>query len=185
MRLLGISGTIIGAKTGIVVKKILEEVERKYLDIEVEYLDMMDYDVDFCDGRDVNTYSEDTKKVIEMVSSADFYIIGTPIFQGSIPGVLKNLFDLINPNDLRNKVMGFVANGGTYQHYLVIENQLKPIAGFFRAFVAPSYVYVNRDHFNEKNELSDPEVLQRISYLADEIVHMQKSLKKEYVKVND
>ncbi|PAE26582.1 MULTISPECIES: NAD(P)H-dependent oxidoreductase [Bacillaceae] len=185
MKLLGISGTIIGAKTGIVVKKVLEEVELKYPDIEVEYLDMMDYDVQFCDGRDPNTYSEDTKKVIEMVSSADFYIIGTPIFQGSIPGVLKNLFDLINPNDLRNKVMGFTANGGTYQHYLVIENQLKPIAGFFRAFVAPSYVYANRDHFNEKNELSDPDVLQRISHLADEVVHMQKTLKKEYAQVNE
>lgn len=182
MKLLGISGTIIGYKTGIVVQKVLDEVRNKYPDIEVEYLDMMDYDIQFCDGRDPSTYSEDTKKVIEMVSSADFYIIGTPIFQGSITGVLKNLFDLINPESFRNKVMGFVANGGTYQHYLVIENQLKPIAGFFRAYVAPGYVYAQTNHFNQQNVLVDSDVLDRISNLADEVVHMQKSLKQEHIK---
>lgn len=73
--------------------------------------------------------------------------------------------------------MGFVATGGTFQHYLVIENQLKPIAGFFRAFVAPGYVYVNNDHFNKDNEIIDQEVLNRITDLAKEVVFMQEALK--------
>ncbi|AIM17042.1 MULTISPECIES: NADPH-dependent FMN reductase [Neobacillus] len=183
MKLVGISGTLIGAKTGILVKKVLEEVKQNHPEIEVEYLDLMDYDIQFCDGRSLSAYSEDTRTVIEKVSAADFYIIGTPIFQGSITGALKNLFDLIHPNDFRNKVMGFVANGGTYQHYLVIENQLKPIAGFFRAFVAPSYVYANNDHFNKQNEIVDSDLLDRISRLAEEVVHMQKALKADYSQV--
>lgn len=177
MKLLGISGTIIGAKPRIVVEKVLDEVKKNHPEIEVELLDLRDYDVQFCDGRNPSTYNEDTKKVIDIVSSADFYIIGTPIFNGSITGPLKNLIDLINPKDFRNKVMGFIATGGTYQHYLVIENQLKPIAGFLRAFVAPGYVYANNDHFNQQNELVDQEVLQRVSALAEEVVFMQKALK--------
>lgn len=87
------------------------------------------------------------------------------------------MFDLINPKDFRNKVIGFVATGGTYQHYLVIENQLKPIAGFFRAFVAPGYVYVNNNHFNKENEIIDAEVHTRITSLAKEVVFMQEALK--------
>lgn len=185
MKLLGISGTIIGAKTGIVVRKVLEDVKKKYPDIEVEVLDLMDYDVEFCDGRPAEKYSADTRTVIDKVSSADFYVIGTPIFQGSIPGPLKNLFDLIHPDAFRHKVMGFAANGGTYQHFLVIENQLKPIAGYFRAFVAPSYVYANYDHFNRENEIIDEDLLNRISSLADEVVHMQMSLKGSHAKVVD
>lgn len=185
MKLLGISGTIIGAKTGIVVRKVLEEVTKKYPDIEVEMLDMMDYNVEFCDGRPAEKYSDDTRAVIEKVSSADFYVIGTPIFQGSIPGVLKNLFDLIHPAAFRNKVMGFVANGGTYQHFLVIENQLKPIAGYFRAFVAPYHVYATFDHFNLENEIVDEDLLNRISILADEVAHMQRSLKGNPVEMAD
>lgn len=177
MKLLGISGTITGSKTRVLVQQVLEEIKRNHPGVEVEFLDMKDYDVQFCDGRDPAAYTGDTKKVIDMVSSSDFYIMGTPIFQGSITGVLKNLFDLIPPQVFRNKVMGFVATGGTYQHYLVIENQLKPIAGYFRAFVTPGYVYAHNDHFNKQNELADPEVVERVKQLADEVVHMQQALK--------
>lgn len=183
MKLIGISGTIIGAKTSIVVQKVLEEVKKHHPNVEIELLDLREYDVQFCDGRNPSTYTGDTKKVLDIIQSADFYIIGTPIFQGSLSGPLKNLFDLINPKDIRNKVMGFVATGGTYQHYLVIENQLKPIAGFFRAFVAPGYVYVNNDHFNKDNEIIDQEVLNRITDLAKEVVFMQEALKSSEKKL--
>ena len=177
MKLLGISGTIIGAKTSIVVQKVLEEAKKYQPDLEVELLDLRDYEVQFCDGRHPSNYNEDTKKALDIIHSADFYIIGTPIFQGSLSGPLKNLFDLINPKDLRHKVIGFIATGGTYQHFLVIENQLKPIAGFFRAFVAPGYVYVNNDHFNRENEIIDTDVRNRITSLAHEVVFMQNALK--------
>lgn len=177
MKLLGISGTIVGSKTAIAVKAVLDVVRREFPDVDVEWLDMRDYNVQFCDGRDPMTYTGDTKKVIDLVMEADFYVIGTPVFQASITGVLKNLFDLVPVSGWYQKVMGFVATGGTYQHYLMVENQLKPIAGFFRAYVAPSYVYLHDDHFNDKKEIADPDVLQRIERLAREIVHMQRSLK--------
>ncbi|ABO68503.1 NADPH-dependent FMN reductase [Geobacillus thermodenitrificans] len=177
MKLLGISGTLVGTKTCILVEQVLVEAKRICPEVDIQLLDLKDYQVEFCDGRQQSSYNEDTQKVIELVSVADCYVIGTPIFQGSITGALKNLFDLISPQALRHKVMGFVANGGTYQHYLVIENQLKPIASFFRAFVAPGSVYAHTDHFNEKNELVDPEVRERVAQLAWEVVHMHWSLK--------
>lgn len=179
MKLLAISGTIIGSKTLHVLKKVLEEAKTYDSEIEAELLDMKQYEVQFCDGRDPSAYTGDTKKVIDKVCSADAYIIGTPIFQGSITGVLKNLFDLIPVSTMRKKVIGFVATGGTYQHYLVVENQLKPIAGYFRSYIAPGYVYVHSDHFNEVNEITDEEILTRITNLAHEVVFMQKALKSE------
>lgn len=177
MKLLGISGTIVGSKTAIAVNHVLEIVKQSYPEIETELLDMKRYDVQFCDGRDPAAYTGDTRKVIDLVASADFYVIGTPIFQSSITGVLKNLFDLVPVDTFNGKVMGFVATGGTFQHYLVVENQLKPIAGFFRAYVAPHYVYLHDSHYNEKKEIADPDVLQRLDRLAHEIVFMQQRLK--------
>ncbi|GEN35424.1 NADPH-dependent FMN reductase [Aneurinibacillus danicus] len=177
MKLLGISGTILGAKTAILVEKVLHAARENHSNIEVEMLDLRHYNVQFCDGRDPSFYNEDTQKVIEIVSQADFYLIGSPIFNGSMPAPLKNLFDLIPPSVFRYKVMGFVANGGTYQHYLVVENQLKPIVGYLRAYVAPSYVYANTNHFNHENEIVDEDVLERIQNLANELVHMQQGLK--------
>lgn len=176
MKLLGISGSLTGSKTLVTVKKVLEEVGRKDPDIETVLLDIKQYDIQFCDGRDPIQYSGDTRSVIDIVCSADFYVIGTPIFQASLSGALKNLFDLIPVQTFRNKVIGFVATGGTYQHYLVIENQLKPIAGYFRSFVAPSYVYAHNEHFNKNNEIIDQDVVNRISYLAEELIFMQRAL---------
>ncbi|MEH7121002.1 NAD(P)H-dependent oxidoreductase [Neobacillus vireti] len=183
MKLLGISGTITGTKTKVIVEKVLEEVKKNHPEVEIELLDLKQFDVQFCDGRDPSTYTGDTKKVIDIVKEADFYVIGTPIFQGSLTGALKNLFDLVPPQDFRHKVMGFVATGGTYQHYLVIENQLKPIAGYLRAYVAPGSVYAHNDHFNKQNAIIDEDVLRRITSLSEEVVNMQKALnttEKEY-----
>ncbi|GIP31039.1 NADPH-dependent FMN reductase [Paenibacillus sp. J2TS4] len=177
MKLVGISGTISGSKTLITVQAVLDEVRRNYPEVEIELLDLKQYNVQFCDGRDPAAYTGDTKTVIDIVSSGDFFLIGTPIYQASLTGALKNLFDLVPVSVFHHKVMGFVATGGTYQHYLVIENQLKPIAGFFRAFVAPSYVYVHNEHFNGHNEISDKGILERIRNLAHELVLMQKQLK--------
>jgi FMN reductase len=43
-------------------------------------------------------YTGDTRVVLEKIMEADAYIIGTPVFQASIPGTLKNLFDLLPVN---------------------------------------------------------------------------------------
>lgn len=176
MKLLGISGTIIGEKTASAVKQVVEHAKLLDARLETDLLDLRDYKVEFCDGRQTAAYNEDTQKVIDAVLSADCYIIGTPIFQASLAAPLKNLFDLLPPTAFRNKVIGFVGTGGTYQHFLVIENQLKPIAGYFRAYTAPDYVYANRDHFDSTNRIVDSSVVERVEALAAQVLHMSKSL---------
>lgn len=177
LKILGISGTIIGEKTLSVVKHVIEHAGLLDSELETAILDLKDYKVEFCDGRHPSEYNDDTCKVIEMVMSADCFIIGTPIFQASLAGPLKNLFDLLPTTAFRNKVIGFIGTGGTYQHFLVIENQLKPIAGYFKAYTAPEYVYAHREHFNENNEVADPMILERIEVLAAQVIKMSKSLR--------
>lgn len=176
MKLLGVSGALFGSKTLVTVKRVLEEAKKIAPEIDAELLDMKNFEIQFCDGRHTSEYSMETQRVIEMVNSADCYVIGTPVYQASLSGALKNLFDLIPVDVFRKKVIGFVATGGTFQHYLVIENQLKPIAGYFRSFVSPSYVYAHSSHFNKDNQIVDNDILNRISYLAEEIIYMQKAL---------
>lgn len=176
MKLLGISGTIIGSKTLKVVEKALEEAKKAHPDIEVELLDLKQYNIEFCDGRKPSDYNEDTQKAIELVSSADAYIIGSPIFHGTFPGVLKNLLDLIAPEVFRHKVMGFIAAGGNDKHYLAIENQLKPVASYFQAYVATHFVFAHNKDFNEKNEVASPELLENIRNLADEVCKLHKAI---------
>lgn len=176
MKLLGISGTIIGSKTEVAVKKTLEYMNE---DITVEFINLKDYDLEFCDGRPISQYNSDTQELIGKICVADAYIFGTPIFQGSFTGALKNLFDLIPPRAMKHKVVGFIATGGTFQHYLVVENQLKPIAGYFRSYIAPGNVYLNDSHFNSNKEIIDEDVIFRLKELAVEMEFMQKQLDKK------
>lgn len=173
MKLLGVSGTIVGAKTAVLVNTTLEKIKEKNPHIDIEFLDLRNYNMEFSDGRPVKEYNNDTQEIITKMLEADFYLLGTPVFNGSIPAPLKNLFDLIPPLALRHKVIGIVANGGTYQHHLMVENQLKPITGYLRAFTTPSYVYAQNSHFDSNNRIVDKDLLARISNLADELLHMQ------------
>lgn len=176
LKLLGISGTIVGAKTAVLVNEVLKEIKQLDHSITIDLLDLRDFDMQFSDGRPFEQYNEDTQTIIRKLEDADFFLFGSPVFNGSIPAPLKNIFDLMPPTSFRNKVMGFIANGGTYQHYLMVENQLKPIAGYLRAYTTPSYVYAHNSHFDQNNNIVDEEVKSRISILAEELVFMQKKI---------
>jgi FAD reductase [NAD(P)H] len=178
MKLLGISGSMQpNNRTRTLVSAVLQAAKARQDSVETELLDLSEYNVQFCDARNPSAYEGDTRTVIDKVMAADAYVIGTPIYQGSLSGSLKNLFDLVPPAVFRNKVIGCAANGGTYQHFLVIENQIKPILGYFHAYVTPGYIYAHNQHYNEKKEISDVEILTRIDLLAAEIVTMHEKLR--------
>jgi FMN reductase len=171
MRILGIAGSIVGSKTRTAVKRVLGNIKEKNSAIEVELLDLADYHVQFSDGRDYRDYEDDTKNVVEKIMSADAYIIGTPTFQASIPGTLKNLFDLLPVDVFKDKVIGVVATAGSAKHYLMVEHQLKPILNYMKAIVVPKYAFVEeRDYLN--GEIADDEVLFRLQHLAEDTLVM-------------
>ncbi|WP_181350227.1 NADPH-dependent FMN reductase [Thalassobacillus sp. CUG 92003] len=166
MKILLLNGTIVGDKT----KALLEEAEKFVTQLSDRYdthiLNLADYDLQFVDGRPNEEYNEDMQKLIQAIESADAYVIATPIFQGSIPGTLKNVFDAVSPLSMRYKPASIVANGGTQQHHLVIENQLKPILNYFRCLVTPNYVYTHTNHFSTQGELIDDDVINRLKEMA-------------------
>lgn len=170
MEILGISGTVIGSKTEIVVSKVIEEINEQNSQLNVELLDIRNFDIEICDGRPPEKYNEDTQRVVKMVSEADGYIIGTPVFHGSFPGALKNLLDLIPAEVFKEKPIGFVATGGSKRHYLMVENQLKPIASYFQSYIIPHYVFAHNSDFDQQNNIHSKELMQEIKKLSSELV---------------
>lgn len=166
MKVLFVDGTIIGSKTGIVLDTVEKYIKETGCGFDMERLSFADYDHQFVDGRPADDYNDDMKQLIRKFEEADGYVIATPVFQGSIPGVLKNAFDMLPPRTMRYKPVSIVANGGTYQHHLVVENQMKPILDYFRCLVTPNYVYTHRDHFDETGKIIDDNVHDRLKELA-------------------
>ncbi|MFJ7977535.1 hypothetical protein ACIQZI_17850 [Peribacillus sp. NPDC096379] len=66
MKLLGISGALIGAKTAISVNEVLTKAGQ-HPHIETELFDLKDYKVEFVDGRPFVAYNEDTRTVINKI----------------------------------------------------------------------------------------------------------------------
>ena len=177
MKLVGISGALIGAKTAIAVNGVLQAAKAANPEIEIELIDLRDYNVEFVIGKPLSEYNKDTQKVVNTIINADFYVFGTPVYQGSISGPLKNLFDHLPTTALQSKVTGMIVTAGSPMHYLVGDTQLKPILSFFKALVATKNVFVHNSCFNKENVIVEEDAVERINALAQELVEMQTKLK--------
>lgn len=174
MKLVGISGALAGYKTYTVVHKVLQAAKSFDSNVEIELIDIKDYDIEFVKGTPLSYYNADTVKVVDTILAADCLVIGTPIYQASISGALKNLLDHLPVDALLNKVTGLIATAGTDKHYLVLDYHLKPILSFLKGVVPDSSVYVLNDHFDEENEIHDANINRRIKKLGEEIIKLQK-----------
>ena len=176
MKLLGISGSLAGSKTAIAVKETLNIAKRQDGNLETELLDLKDYDVEMVKGYPLEKYNEDTQKVVKKILSADMLVIGTPIYQASISGVLKNLFDHIPQEAFDGKVVGMVATAGSEKHYLVSEYHLKPIIAFLKGTLPARNVFVHNSCFDETNKITNEDVLDRMEKMSQEMIKLQKAL---------
>lgn len=145
----------------------MNAIAEKYPEHEMTLIDLADYDVRFSDGRNYLEYEGDTKYVAQTMMEADVIFIGTPIFQASIPATLKNVFDLLPQNALMDKVVSILVTAGSAKHFLVAEQQLKPILAYMKAQIVPTYVFVEEQDFLRKQIIND-DVILRIERLVED-----------------
>ncbi|AVK84644.1 FMN reductase [Lysinibacillus sp. B2A1] len=169
MKIVALAGSIVGSKTKTAISKVVDILQEKYPAYEVTLLDLAEYNMAFSDGRNYLEYDGDTKYVTETIMAADALIIGTPTFQASIPATLKNIFDLLPVNAFRDKVVSMVVTAGTAKHYLMVEQQLKPILAYMKAHIVPTYVFIEEKDFLRKEIVND-DVLFRLERLTEDTV---------------
>lgn len=174
MKAVGLSGAIIGSKTAKSVEEVLAAINQYDENVETEMVDLRDYEVEFVRGIPFAEYNQDTQDVVNKINEADVLVIGTPIYQASIPGVLKNVFDHLAPNCFKGKVAGIVTNGGSEKHFLMSEYQLKPILSYFKAILPLNNVFLHTSCFGPNNEIINEEEKERIVKLAKELIDLKK-----------
>jgi len=122
--LLGISGSPREASTAFVIKEALKYATKRSK-AKTDYFSLEDKNVNFCIHCDYCIrekkgciYEDDMTEAYEKMEKADAFIIGTPVYNGSVSGQLKTFFDRCraivakNPDALKNKVGAGVAVGG-------------------------------------------------------------------------
>lgn len=91
---------------------------------------------------------DEAAAALRAIASADLLVAVTPVYKGSYTGLFKHLFDLLAPDALVGRPVLLAANGGSDRHALVVDHQLRPLFGFFRALTVPSAVYAAEADFD-------------------------------------
>lgn len=174
MKVVALSGSTVGSKTRTAIDYTTKKIIESYPEVEITLLDLTDYQLEFSDGRHYLDYTGDTKYVTEKVMEADALIIGTPIFQASIPGTLKNIFDLLPISAFRDKVVSMIVTAGSSRHFLIPEQQIKPILSYMKAQIVQTYVYIEEVDFYQK-EIINEDILFRIDRLVEDTIMLTKT----------
>ena len=174
--LLGIHGTVTNpGRLHQALESALAAAAAHDSSITTELLPLGDHQISFADGRPPEAYGDDTEKVFEQVTSADMYIIATPIFRASFTGALKNLLDHIPVEGMMGKACGLIGMGATDHHYLTVDTQLRPVLAWFGAHLVPGQVYLKSQHFQD-GKLAEPKAIVGLETLGRSVIALHKSL---------
>ncbi|MFH0411967.1 NADPH-dependent FMN reductase [Corynebacterium sp. L4756] len=169
MRVVLISGSNVGTTTRTVINRLQQEFDEYDSTIDVHVIDLAEVEMVFADGRNYLEYTGDTGRIAREIMEADALIIGTPIFQASIPAALKNVFDVLPANAFRDKVVGMFATAGSAKHYLVLAQQLQPILTYMKAQLVQPYVFVESADVL-RGEIVNHDVIQRLGRMVEDAV---------------
>lgn len=119
------------------------------LPLETLLIDLVDLfeDIGTCLWRE--QLPERAMRALQAIETADFLIVGAPVFRGSVPGLFKHLFDLLDTPAMADKPVLLAATGGSQRHALVIEHQLRPLLSFFQTLTLPVGVYASAEDFQD------------------------------------
>ncbi|MBE0471111.1 MAG: NAD(P)H-dependent oxidoreductase [Methyloprofundus sp.] len=101
------------------------------------------------------------------VAEADVLVIGVPVYNASYPGLFKHFFDLIDPKLLEGKVAVLAATGGSDQHALVLEHQLRTLLNFLGVYSAPKTVFAKDTDFSNY-QVNSSAITERIRLVAEQ-----------------
>lgn len=175
-KILALTGSVKGIKTAVALNQVISLIDTHYPEFQTEFLAIGDFNLEFSDGRPITQYNLDTQKVINAIMAADAIIIASPTYQTSIPGALKNIFDLLPVDALKEKVAAMIITASSPMYFMMAEQQLKPILSYMGAHVISKYVYIQDCHFDTHNTIVNEDILKRLEDLsfdvADALSHM-------------
>ncbi len=180
MKLVGVSGTHTGQKTSQTVFAVLNAAKQLNREVEEELIDLKDYEIEFMQGWPLSYYNDDTQTVVNKILEADGIVLGTPIYQASIAGALKNLLDLMPERAFKGKVVGYISNAGSDKHFMVAQYTLEPIIHFLGGIIPPRNVFVNFDDFDpEDHIIINERVKERIVQFAKDMLTLMERLEND------
>ena len=168
---LGIAGSVRQpSRTANLVAAVVDAIALR-LGTVGQTIELGDGGTSFFDALQRDAMAGRARDIIAAIEEADVLVVGTPVYRASYTGLFKHVFDLVHHEALVGKTVVLTATGGSPLHGLVMEHQLRPLFGFFRAHTVPSAVYATEADFDQYT-LTSPVVIERIHRATEEVARL-------------
>jgi FMN reductase len=144
----------------------------KEVGAQTRLIDLKDYDLVFCDGKeDETTFPEDVFKLRREVSHAQGIILATPEYHGGYSGVLKNALDLMGFDEIEGKMIGLVGVSGGPLGAVHALNSLRAVGRALHAWVVPEQASIPEAWrvFDESGKLKDSNLEKRVKEVGRQV----------------
>ena len=165
MNIIGLSGSLSApSRTRALVAAVIGEISRQ-TGHGGPVIDIADIAADL--GRTLGTFV--LPPAIEaahgQLRAADLIVIGVPVYKASYPGAFKHFLDLLDPKALEGKSAILVATGGSDQHALILEHQLRALTSYLGLYSAPKTLFARDSDFTDYR-LTNPAIAERAALVA-------------------
>lgn len=116
-------------------------------------------------------YPAELAEAYRKIQNAELIVIGSPVYKASYTGLLKHFFDLLDPKALAGKVAILAATGGSDQHAMIVDYQLRTLASFFNMYTVPTAIYAKDSEFTDYRLNSDS-IRQRVENAVDQATYL-------------
>ncbi len=142
--------------------------------VSTSLIELRDYELVFLGQVDEDEYPPDVFRLREEIKASHGIIRGTPEYYGSLSGALKNMFDLMRPEEFEGKVVGLVGVAGGHTGAINSLNAMRTIGRNLHCWVLPQEVSVadSKKAFNEDGTVTDPAVEERLLDIGRQVVRL-------------
>lgn len=141
------------------------------LGARIRLIDLRDYQLPFCDGRDRDEYPNDVKNLRKEIGDAQGLILGTPEYHGGMSGALKNALDLMGFDEIEGKMIGLIGVSGGNMGAANALTSLRAIGRSLHAWLLPHQASVPqaRKVFDASGKIKDPELEERVKEVGRQV----------------
>lgn len=147
-----------GRLAGAIGQSLSEQCSRHEVSLDVTVVNLIELAADLFERLtsdwSVQCTPRELQEAIVSVTNTDLLLVASPIYKASYTGLFKVFFDLLGQNSLREKPVLVCAAGGSDEHRLALDSEMRMLFSFFCAQVLPVGVYSRPVDFMEDGSLA-------------------------------
>ena len=142
--------------------------------VDCTWLDLAEMDLPLCDANACYAHPS-ARKLVAAVEAADGVMVAAPVYNYDVSASAKNMIELTG-SAWEDKIVGFLCAAGGMSSYMSVMAYANSLMLDFRAVIIPRFVYATGDVFAD-DQLSNPEIVERIEQVAMELVRFTEALR--------